>query len=400
MLAFKQLLIEYVNANKDNTYVNKVIDLADHIIIVKDNSPANESDLVITVGELIDLMNLSISGVDGKTAEFYSDSQYLKWRYVGDTEWINLFDISKLVDAEEYSDKAEGHENSTSILYGQTLNLYNLVVDIYNELVVINTNVNNKYQDIIDYEALIKSYKDLALSYKNQSESFSIVSKQAKDEAELLLIEIANKEAQFNSNITTSETNKDLSESYKDGAKGYYESTVLKYNDTVTLRDETQTLKDNVDLTSASISDIKVEIDQAKVEVEEDKALSYQFKTLTEQYKNIAEEKAAETQAQLIQSYSKVINILNKTSSFVLDSQEYSSYIRCTSSSDIDINIPDNALNNYPVNAIVSFRKCGTGDINLVAESGVTLYGNPNLTEQYRIITIIYLGNNEWDIEN
>lgn len=73
------------------------------------------------------------------------------------------------------------------------------------------------------------------------------------------------------------------------------------------------------------------------------------------------------------------------------------SAVRTISGSTVNITVPNNSAVAFPIGAVVNIIQGGAGQVNLLQASGVTINGGTSTRGQYRALSIIKVGLNEWD---
>jgi len=96
-----------------------------------------------------------------------------------------------------------------------------------------------------------------------------------------------------------------------------------------------------------------------------------------------------------------VVPVSSVTSSRDLGLADCGELLQCSSSSAIVLTIPANATVAFPIGAVISVARWGTGSVTVTAASGVTLRNAAlaaTLRVQYSVGTLQKVGTNEWSL--
>lgn len=97
-------------------------------------------------------------------------------------------------------------------------------------------------------------------------------------------------------------------------------------------------------------------------------------------------------------SYVDNFTISKKTNSYSLLTTDAGTLIEMESSSALTVTIPQDSSQNFPIGATLEIIQTGTGQVTLVADSGVTIQSTNGLklSEQYSAVTIYKRSANTW----
>lgn len=96
-----------------------------------------------------------------------------------------------------------------------------------------------------------------------------------------------------------------------------------------------------------------------------------------------------------------LIDIDEKTLSYVINLQDINKLLKINSTSNLTVTIPPSSSANFPIGSRLEVYRAGTGEVSIVAGSGVTIrskLNNTRISVQYSGAMITKIGTDEWHL--
>lgn len=102
--------------------------------------------------------------------------------------------------------------------------------------------------------------------------------------------------------------------------------------------------------------------------------------------------------AEIETSRKQILGIVYKDTSFSLALTDAGKYIRFDHATGGTCTVPQNSSVAFPVNTVITLRQIGAGQLDLQADTNVTLNGDLGTGGQHKSIQIIKVDTNIWDV--
>ena len=96
-----------------------------------------------------------------------------------------------------------------------------------------------------------------------------------------------------------------------------------------------------------------------------------------------------------------LIDVDEKTLSYVINLEDINKLLKINSTSNLTVTIPPSSSANFPIGSRLEIYRAGTGEVSIVAGSGVTIrskLNNTRISVQYSGAMITKIGSDEWHL--